>query len=79
MNKRIFWRGLILAMVLVSFCVSASAASYKTLRYRDSGSDVLKMQKALVALGYNTGGTDGKFGPTTEKAVRQFQQNNGAE
>ncbi|MBR2719007.1 MAG: peptidoglycan-binding protein [Clostridia bacterium] len=77
MNKRIFWRGLILAMVLVSFCVSAFAASYKTLRYRDSGSDVLKMQKALVSLGYNTGGTDGKFGPTTEKAVRQFQQNNG--
>ena len=77
MNKRTFWRGLILAMVLVSFCASAFAASYKTLRYRDSGSDVLKMQKALVALGYNTGGTDGKFGPTTEKAVRQFQQNNG--
>ena len=77
MNKRTFWRGLILAMVLVSFCASAFAASYKTLRYRDSGSDVLKMQKALVALGYNTGGTDGKFGPTTEKAVRQFQQKNG--
>jgi len=77
MNKRTFWRGLILAMVLVSFCASAFAASYKTLRYRDSGSDVLKMQKALVALGYNTGGTDGKFGPTTEKAVRQFQQDNG--
>ena len=77
MNKRTFWRGLILTMVLVSFCASAFAASYKTLRYRDSGSDVLKMQKALVALGYNTGGTDGKFGPTTEKAVRQFQQNNG--
>jgi len=77
MNKRTFWRGLILTMVLVSFCASAFAASYKTLRYRDSGSDVLKMQKALVALGYNTGGTDGKFGPTTEKAVRQFQQDNG--
>ena len=77
MNKRTMWRGLILAMVLVSFCVSAFAASYKTLRYRDSGSDVLKMQKALVTLGYNTGGTDGKFGPTTEKAVRQFQQDNG--
>ncbi len=77
MNKRTMWRGLILAMVLVSFCASAFAASYKTLRYRDSGSDVLKMQKALVTLGYNTGGTDGKFGPTTEKAVRQFQQDNG--
>ena len=77
MNKRNFWRGLIVTVMLVSFCASAFAASYKTLRYRDSGSEVLKMQQALVSLGYNTGGTDGKFGPTTEKAVRQFQKDNG--
>ncbi len=77
MNKRNIWRGVIVAMMLVSFCASAFAASYKTLRYRDRGDDVLRMQKALVSLGYATGGTDGKFGPTTEKAVRQFQKDNG--
>ncbi|MBQ7844579.1 MAG: peptidoglycan-binding protein [Clostridia bacterium] len=77
MNKRNIWRGVIVAVMLVSFCASAFAASYKTLRYRDRGDDVLKMQKALVSLGYATGGTDGKFGPTTEKAVRQFQKDNG--
>lgn len=77
MNKRNIWRGVIVAMMLVSFCASAFAASYKTLRYRDQGDDVLRMQKALVSLGYATGGTDGKFGPTTEKAVRQFQKDNG--
>ncbi|MBQ7305066.1 MAG: peptidoglycan-binding protein [Clostridia bacterium] len=77
MNKRNIWRGVIVAVMLVSFCASAFAASYKTLRYRDQGDDVLRMQKALVSLGYATGGTDGKFGPTTEKAVRQFQKDNG--
>ncbi len=77
MNKRNIWRGVIVAVMLVSFCASAFAASYKTLRYRDRGDDVLKMQKALVSLGYATGGTDGKFGPTTEIAVRQFQKDNG--
>ncbi len=77
MNKRNIWRGVIAVVMLVSFCASAFAASYKTLRYRDQGEDVLKMQKALVSLGYATGGTDGKFGPTTEKAVRQFQKDNG--
>lgn len=77
MNKRNIWRGVIVMMMLVSFCASAFAASYKTLRYRDQGDDVLRMQKALVSLGYATGGTDGKFGPTTEKAVRQFQKDNG--
>lgn len=77
MNKRNIWRGVILTVMLVSFCASAFAASYKTLRYRDQGDAVLTMQKALVSLGYSTGGTDGKFGPTTEKAVRQFQKDNG--
>ncbi|MBE5804985.1 MAG: peptidoglycan-binding protein [Clostridiales bacterium] len=77
MSKRKLWRGLILTVMLASFCASAFAASYTTLRYRDSGSAVLKMQQALVSLGYSTGGTDGKFGAATEKAVRQFQKDNG--
>lgn len=77
MNKRNIRRGAILVMTLVMVASSAFAASYKTLRYRDQGDSVKTMQEALVALGYSTGGTDGKFGPTTEKAVRQFQKDNG--
>lgn len=77
MKKRNIWRGLALAMALALVASSALAANYTTLRYRDQSSDVKTMQQALVALGYSTGGTDGKFGPTTEKAVRQFQKDNG--
>ena len=68
-------RALILALLLAALCTSALAA-YSTLRYGDSGSAVKKMQTALVKLGYNTGGIDSRFGPTTEKAVRQFQKDN---
>lgn len=77
MNKRSIRRGILLASVLVMVASSGLAASYQTLRYRDQGSSVKQMQEALTALGYATGGVDGKFGPTTEKAVRQFQQDNG--
>ena len=33
-----------------------------------------QLQVALNKLGYSTGGTEGKYGPATEKAVRKFQQ-----
>ncbi|MBQ8537679.1 MAG: peptidoglycan-binding protein [Clostridia bacterium] len=65
---------------LLAICITLSStgmADYATLEYRDSGDSVLQMQKALNALGYSTGGTDSKFGPTTEKAVRQFQKDHG--
>lgn len=75
-NKRI-GRALILALLLAALSTSALAATYSTLRYGSSGTAVKQMQTALVKLGYSTGGTDGKFGPTTEKAVRQFQKDNG--
>lgn len=62
-----------LALIL-STCVGAQAATYKTLRKGDSNNEVKTMQQALVALGYDTKGVDGKFGPGTESAVRAFQQ-----
>lgn len=77
MKTRNIRRGLALTVVLALVANSAFAASYTTLRYRDQGSNVKAMQQALVALGYSTGGTDGKFGPATEKAVRQFQKDHG--
>lgn len=40
------------------------------------GSDVIKLQEALKKAGI-VAGTDGEFGPATEKAVKEFQQNKG--
>ncbi len=45
-----------------------------SLIYGSSGSAVQNMQVALTSLGYSTGGTDGKFGNATLKAVKAFQQ-----
>ena len=77
MTKRRILRLIASVTALVLFASSALAAGYTTLRYRDECEAVRQMQQALISLGYSTGGADGKFGPATEKAVRQFQQNNG--
>ena len=39
------------------------------------GADVTALQHALNSLGFATGGADGIFGATTERAVTEFQQN----
>jgi len=38
-----------------------------------SGSDVLAVQRALAAAGFNPGAADGVYGPNTANAVEQFQ------
>ena len=66
---------LVLVMALI---ISTSAlAAYATLRYGDRGTAVLKLQQALNKLGYTTGGLDSKYGPSTQKAVKSFQKDNG--
>jgi len=37
----------------------------------------VERQNALIALGYNPGDVDGVFGPTTKRALRRFQRDNG--
>lgn len=53
-------------------CAIGSAA----LRTGDDGDMVYELQERLVSLHYDLS-ADGDFGPRTEKAVRQFQQDNG--
>jgi peptidoglycan hydrolase-like protein with peptidoglycan-binding domain len=38
---------------------------------------VSEVQAALVELGYSASSVDGKFGPATAQAVREFQQSSG--
>ncbi len=51
---------------------SAFAKRYETLRPGQSGSEIKNMQEALRFLQYQIN-EDGKYGPLTEKAVREFQ------
>ena len=44
------------------------------LRLGSRGSDVIRLQAALNALGYDCGAADGIFGVKTEAAVRRFQR-----
>ena len=40
----------------------------------DKGDHVLKLQEALVALGYQVGKVDGEYGPATRKVIVAFQE-----
>ena len=55
----------------------AAQAGYRTLKKGSTGEDVVRMQKALIDLGYLTGAADGVFGSGTQNAVTQFQAVNG--
>jgi len=51
----------------------------RTLRRGASGEDVREVQRLLLSLGYDLGrsGVDGKYGSSTQEAVRSFQHDNG--
>ena len=57
----------------------ADGTTDNTLKYGDSGSRVTELQTALVKLGYDTNGVDGRFGAGTQRAVISFQKDNGLE
>jgi len=46
----------------------------KSIKQGSSGTEVSELQKKLSALGYYKSKVDGKFGPTTDKAVKAFQK-----
>ena len=51
--------------------------SEPVLRVGSSGLPVRRLQSRMSAVGFDTGGVDGRFSPTTETAVRQLQQRAG--
>ncbi|TMW69887.1 L,D-transpeptidase family protein [Alteribacter natronophilus] len=53
------------------------SSSSPVLKRGSSGKAVSDLQRALTDKGYSTKGIDGKFGPATEAAVRNFQRANG--
>lgn len=70
----------LLALTLIlTMCLTEAfaAVSYRTLEFGSRGSEVLKLQKALLSLGFDPNGTDGKFGRGTEDAVKAYQQARG--
>ena len=58
---------------------TGSASSGSTLELGSEGSEVKKLQKRLIDLGYLSGSADGKFGEMTETALKAFQSANGLE
>ena len=73
--KKLFLR--VVALTLTVMLLFSASALAETLRFRDTGLEVAKLQAALKTLGYYTGELDGKFGTGTLKAVKQFQKNEG--
>lgn len=49
----------------------------ETLQPGDSGTDVVALQNALAAKGFNPAVADGTFGPATETALKSFQASAG--
>jgi len=68
---------LILALLMLLSQPFSALAAYKTLEYGSRGTAVTEMQKALLSLGFDPKGTDGKFGSGTLAAVKAYQKSRG--
>ena len=64
----------ILALAALAFAAGPALAR---LERGDSGDEVRKVQEILKTKGIYTGDADGKYGASTEAAVKKFQQQNG--
>src|SRR4051794_22907746 len=51
--------------------------SNPTIKKGSKGNPVRRAQKRLTLGGWDTGGVDGIFGASTERAVKRFQHDNG--
>ncbi|WP_407306183.1 spore cortex-lytic enzyme [Desulfosporosinus sp. SB140] len=72
----------IILLVVVILSIALSGMAYGALGDRQlgrgsKGQEVNDLQSKLVQLGYVVGPIDGKFGPKTEAAIRNFQKDHG--
>ena len=68
----------LLVLILVVGAIPVSASGFtRTLKYADKGEDVARLQKALYELGYYNFHIDGIYGKITERAVINFQIDQG--
>ncbi len=77
MKKTVFWRRTAAFLTALLLFAQPALAAYKTLEYGMRGSSVLELQKALLSLGFDPNGTDGKFGSGTQSAVKAYQKSRG--
>lgn len=74
MKKNAYFSIILAAVVTFAF-LSAQAAV--VLEVGSSGANVVKVQKRLIQYDYMDGVADGKYGASTQAAVRLFQRRNG--
>lgn len=70
MSKK--FAGFICLLAFISTCCSAYAYS----QTGSTGNEVVKIQKTLNSLGYNSGAEDGIYGKITKEAVIEYQKDN---
>lgn len=73
--KKMILRALALSLTVMMLLTTCGLA--ETIRFRDTGNQVLNLQVALTELNYYDGELDGKFGTGTLKAVKAFQKAEG--
>ncbi|CAJ1001774.1 N-acetylmuramoyl-L-alanine amidase [Brevibacillus aydinogluensis] len=77
MFKRKPLTSLLLTLVVALLMTAAPASAAPLLKQGSKGGDVWDLQYRLQVLGYYQQPLDGKFGPHTRQAVKQFQRNYG--
>ena len=63
-----------LSILLVVLLLTSTAFAYEELQTGSKGDAVVKLQKALIDLGYLNGKADGDYGKMTAAAVSSFQK-----
>lgn len=70
-------RSLLALLLMLVFISGFSTSVYALSQIGSTGSEVTAIQSALKEKGYYNGNVDGIYGTATQKAVTQFQKDNG--